>query len=143
MIFCDTSTIAKLYVPETHSAAVRKVLEAAPAVYASELVRVELAAVFHRRLREKLWSIADLNAAARQFHHDDVGGFWTWLPLDSAVVDAAAKVFLTLPPTVCLRSADCLHLVTALYHQFSDVHTHDKHQITAAATLGLNPITIT
>ena len=94
-------------------------------------------------MREKIWSAADLNAAARQFHHDDVGGFWTWLPIEPAVVDGAAKIFLTLPPTVYLRAADCLHLVTALHHNFSDVHTHDKHQIAAAAALGLNPIAIT
>ena len=30
MIFCDTSTVAKLYVPETESVAVRRRLESEP-----------------------------------------------------------------------------------------------------------------
>ncbi len=142
MIFCDTSTLAKLYAPEAHSAAVREQLETAPAVFASELVRVELHAVFHRRLRENIWSAADFNAATQQFGHDDTGGFWTWLPLNAAILEAAAKTFLTLPPDVYLRSADCIHLVTAIHNNFSDFYTHDKHQIAAASALGLNPVTI-
>ena len=142
-MICDTSTIAKLYAPELHSAAVRQVLEAAPAVYASALARVELTAVFHRRLREGVWSQADFGAAARQFHHDDVGGFWTWLPLEPAILDGAASTFLTLPSSVFLRSSDCLHLVTALHHKFTDIYTHDKHQVAAATAMGLVPISIT
>jgi uncharacterized protein len=141
-MFCDTSTVAKLYVNEVNSPAVRRQLEAAAAVYLSEFARVELHAVFHRRYREGLWTSVDFNAAVQQFNHDDISGFWTWLPLDPAVVGAAAKIFLTLSPDIYLRSADCIHLVTALQNNFSDVYTHDKHQIAAAASLGLNPIAI-
>ncbi len=93
MIFCDTSTAAKLYVPEIQSAAVRRVLEAEDAVCVSELFRVELAAVFHRRLREGRWTAADFRAAVRQFSRDDIAGFWTWLPLDRAVTEGAARTF--------------------------------------------------
>ena len=99
--------------------------------------------MFHRRLREGQWTTADFQAAARQLQHHDVSGFWTWLPLDSAILEQASAVFLTLAPTVYLRAADCLHLVSALHYRFQDVYTHDKHQIAAATVLGLNPITIT
>ena len=143
MIFCDTSTAAKLYVPEPQSAPVRRVHEAEDAVGVSELFRVELVAVFHRRLREARWTRADFTAAMRQFSHDDLAGFWTWLPLNLAIVEAAASTFSTLPTSVFLRSADGLHLVTAIHHKFSEVHTHDAHQIAAAAALGLTAITIT
>jgi predicted nucleic acid-binding protein len=142
MIFCDTSTIAKLYVPESGSAAVRRRLEAEDEVCVSELARTELMAVFHRRMREARWMRADFLAAVRQFSADDIGGFWTWLPLDGVIAGAAANTFTTLPENVFLRSSDCIHLVTALHHKFTDVFTHDKHQTAAAATLGLNPVTI-
>ncbi len=146
MIFCDTSTAAKLYVSEAQSTAVRNVLEAEDAVcvsaLVSELFRVELTAIFHRRLSVGKWSPADFRAAVRQFSHDDIAGFWTWLPLDRAIVEGAARTFMTLPSTVFLRSSDCLHLVTALHHKFSEVHTHDIHQVAAAAVLGLKPIAI-
>lgn len=142
MIFCDTSTVAKLYVPEPQSAAVGKVLGAASEVAVSDLARLELTGVFHRRLREGKWTRADFDAALRQFAHDDVAGFWTWLPLDSTIVTAATQTMQTLPPTVFLRSADCLHLVTAIHHGFAEIHTYDVHQIAAAAALGLKTIAI-
>jgi predicted nucleic acid-binding protein len=142
MIFCDTSTIAKLYVPERESASVRRLVETEDEVCASELVRLELMGVFHRRLREGRWSRADFLAAIRQFSNDDIGGFWTWLPLDTPIIEAAAKTYTTLPDAVFLRSADCLHLITALHHNFTEIHTHDSHQSMAAAVLGLTPVAV-
>jgi predicted nucleic acid-binding protein len=141
MIFCDTSAVAKLYVPERESAAVRRLLETEDEVCVSELVRVELMGVFHRRLREGKWTRADFLAAVRQFSRDDLGGFWTWLPLDATIVEAAAKTYATLPETVFLRSADCLHLVTAVHHDFSEIYTYDGHQSAAANALGLEALT--
>jgi len=142
MIFCDTSTVAKLYVPEPESEAVRQRLEAEDEVCVSELARTELMAIFHRRLREGRWSQADFSVAVRQFSRDDLGGFWTWLPLDGMIATAAANTYATLPATVFLRSADCLHLITALHHNFAEIHTHDRYQTAASAALGLTPICI-
>jgi predicted nucleic acid-binding protein len=141
MIFCDTSAAVKIYVPERESRAVKLLFEAEGARCLSELGRVELMGVFHRRLREGKWTQTDFLAAVRQFSNDDLGGFWTWLPLDKTILDAAAKTYATLPATVFLRSSDCLHLVTALHHNFTDIYTYDTQQSLAAATLGLNAAT--
>lgn len=142
MIFCDTSTAAKLYVPEAESEAVRERLEAEDVVYASELARAELMAVFHRRLREGKWRRAEFTAAVRQLSADDNAGFWSWLPLDSTIVDATVRAYATLPETVFLRTADCFHLMTAQHHNFLEIHTHDKHQTAAAAAFGIRTLTI-
>ncbi len=141
MIFCDTSAIAKLYVPEKESLTVRAKLESEDQVLVSELVRVELMGVFHRQLREKRWTHSQFLTAVRQFSNDDVGGFWTWLALDGAIMEAAAKIYTTLPDSVFLRSADCLHLVTAIHHGFTDIFTYDRHQTLAAPALGIAPRT--
>ena len=141
MIFCDTSAVAKLYVPEPESAAVRRRLESEDEVCLSELARPELLGVFHRRLRERKWTHKEFLAAVRQFSHDDIGGFWTWLPLDKSITEAAAQTYATLPGTVFLRSSDCLHLVTALHHHFTEICTYDAHQSAAAPVLGLKAIT--
>jgi predicted nucleic acid-binding protein len=53
VIFCDTSALAKYYVPEAESAALASRLDAEDAVVVSELARVELMSVFHRRMRER------------------------------------------------------------------------------------------
>ena len=140
MIFCDTSAAAKLYVAEKESPAMRTLLESEDQVLVSELVRAELMAVFHRQLREKKWTRDRFMTSVRQFTNDDLGGFWTWLPLDSTVIESAAKIYTTLPDSVFLRSADCLHLVTALHHGFTDIYTYDVHQTDAAVALGLKPL---
>ena len=140
MIFCDTSFAAKLYVPEAETPAVVSLLEGEDEVCASELMRVELMGVFHRRLREKIWSKADFNAAVRQFSRDDIAGLWSWRPLDRPVLEAAAKCYATLPETVFLRSADCLHILTALHNRFPAIHTFDRQQAKAAPALGIKAV---
>jgi predicted nucleic acid-binding protein len=137
MIFLDTSAFAKLYVPERESTALRDLADAADEICASALVRVELMSVFHRRWREAKWSHPDFLAAVRQFTADDTGGIWTWLPLDRAIVEAASKIYASLPAKAFLRSSDCLHLATALHHNFTAIYTYDAHQIAAADILGI------
>jgi len=141
MVFCDTSAIAKLYVAEKESPAMRAKLESEDQVFVSELARVELMGVFHRQLREKKWTREQFMTAIRQFSNDDLGGFWTWLALDVTIIKAAASTYQALPDSVFLRSADCLHLVTAMHHRFADIYTYDIHQTAAAAALGLKPRT--
>ena len=141
MIACDTSAVAKFYVPERESRAIRVFLERADQVCLSDLVRPELMAVFHRRLREGSWGRRDFLAAVRQFQHDDLAGYWTWLPLDAFILRTAAETFATLPPTIFLRTSDCIHLVTALHHNFTEFLTFDAHQTRAAAALGLTLMT--
>jgi hypothetical protein len=141
MIACDTSAVAKFYVPEKESRSIRKSLEEADQVCLSELARPEIMAVFHRRLREGFWRQRDFVATVRQFQHDDVTGFWTWLPVDSFILGAAAETYATLPSTIFLRASDCIHLVTAMRHDFTEFMTFDAHQSKAAVALGLVPVT--
>lgn len=140
MIVCDTSMLAKFYVPERESPAVRRLLEGEDEVCVSELAQPELMSVFHRRFREGKWTNEDFAAAVRQFAHDTIGGFWTWLPLDATIAKAAADIYTTLPRDVFLRTADCLHLVTALHHNFAEIHTYDLHQSKAAVALGIKAV---
>ena len=95
----------------------RAKLETEDQVFVSELARTELMSVFHRQLREKKWTRDLFMSAVRQFTNDDLGGFWTWLPLDSAIIEVAAKTYTTLPDSVFLRSADCLHCSGSDEHQ--------------------------
>ena len=142
MLFCDTSTLAKYYVPEAESAAVRSRLDADEQIVLSELARAELMAVFHRRLRERIWTRDEFQTTVRQFAKDDIGGYWSWVALNGLIVEQSVKIYTTLPESIFLRTADCLHLVTALYHGFTEIHTHDAHQTKAASALGLSSVLI-
>ncbi len=141
-MFCDTSTLAKYYVQEAESAAVRAALDAADHVLLSELAKAELMAVFHRRWRERKWSQPVFHAHCRQLGKDDASGLWTWMPVDGRIIEEAVKTYTLLPANSFLRTADCLHLMTALHHGFTEFHTHDTHQIAAASSLGLKPIAL-
>jgi predicted nucleic acid-binding protein len=137
MIFCDTSFAAKFYAFDAETAGVRQRLSTEPKVFVSELFRVELMAVFHRRRREKFWSKSDFSAAVSQFHSDDANGDWAWLPCAGDVLVEAGRIFERLPETIFLRAADCIHLATALHHGFAEFYTFDRHQAQAAQALGL------
>jgi len=91
MLFCDTSTLAKYYVPETESAAVRARRDQEGQVALSELARAKIIGVFHRRLREKQWTTKVFRTVVRQFAKDDIGGVWSWLPLDGMIVDFSVE----------------------------------------------------
>ena len=142
MIFCDTSAAVKIYAPERESRSVRLLFNSENEICLSELTRVELMGVFHRRLREGSWNQIQFLAAIRQFSNDDLSGFWTWLPLDRSVLDAAAKIYTTLPGTVFLRSSDCIQMITAVRHNFAEIYTYDRHQSVAASVLGLKAVSV-
>jgi len=142
MVFCDTSTLAKYYVSEPESDAVRARLDGEDHVVLSELARAELMGVFHRQLRERRWDRTEFLTVVRQFSSDEMGGYWTWVPLDGAIVEQVVRTYATLPDDVFLRTADCLHLVTALRHGFTEIHTHDGHQRDGAGALGLTAVAI-
>jgi uncharacterized protein with PIN domain len=71
LIFCDTSALAKYYVPEAESAALASRLDSEDAVMVSEIARVELMSVFHRRMRERKWTRERFQVTASQFSCDD------------------------------------------------------------------------
>ncbi len=142
MLFCDTSTLARYYARESESDAVRARLDAEDQVLLSELARAELVAVFHRQLRERKWSQDEFATVVSQFSTDEAVGYWTWVPLDSRIIEQVVRTLTTLPANVFLRTADCLHLVTALQQGFTEVHTHDTHQRSGAGALGLTAIVI-
>ena len=138
MIFCDTSALAKYYVAEIESAALRSRLQSEDMVLASDLARVELMSTFHRQLRDQKWTRQEFQEVAGQFHQDNTVNYWTWLPLHSVIIDAASQLYFSLPETVFLRASDCLHLITALHHGFAEVCTFDRHQQRAVQALGLS-----
>jgi predicted nucleic acid-binding protein len=142
VIFCDTSALAKYYVPEAESAALASRLDSEDAVVVSELARVELMSVFHRRMRERKWTRERFQVAAGQFGRDDTLKYWSWLPVSSHIVSAASQLYHSLPESVFLRASDCLHLVTALHQGFEEICTFDRHQQAAVQALGLTVATI-
>src|ERR1700737_3123318 len=97
MIYFDTSYVAKCYLNETGSAAVRQLAQKQPALACSEYGRIEVAGTFHRNLREGLLTNAHFKVVLRQFASDDRSGVWIWLPLTSELCRKAAAQIKALP----------------------------------------------
>src|SRR5271166_721829 len=98
--------LAKYYVPEAESAALAFRLDSEDAVVVSELARVELMSVFHRRMRERKWTRERFQVAAGQFNRDDALKYWSWSPVSSLIVTAASQLYLSLPESVFLRAGE-------------------------------------
>jgi predicted nucleic acid-binding protein len=141
-VFCDTSTLLKYYTDEAESDAVRIRLGEAEEVTLSALGRVEMMSAFYQRLCQRLWNQEQFSRMAGKFEKDNLRQIWTWLPVDDAVIDFSARVYLQLPPGLFLRASDCIHLASALASDHMEIHTHDQRQAKAAEALGLVPIRI-
>jgi len=120
VIFCDTSTLAKYYLNEPESVAVRARLEDEDQVVLSELAQVELMGAFHRRLREHKWTRHDF--ASLFVNSPGMTSVVSVLGRAGTGTSSRKPLRPTHPPeNVFVRASDCLHLVTALHHGFRDV----------------------
>jgi hypothetical protein len=142
MIYFDGCYIAKYYLAEPDSPAVIAAAGKEGSVACSAQGKVEVAAVFHRKLREGAFTQVDYQVLRRQFELDCSTGLWSWLPVGGYPIENAVRHFGTLPSTVFLRTGDAIHLCTALEHGFHDIYTSDKHVLAAAPFFGLNGITL-
>ena len=132
MIYFDSAYVAKFYLTEPDSARVKSLAEAEGQVCCSTIGRVEVAQVFHRKLREGQVNKAEALALFDQFDADCAIGLWTWLPLTEDLVIEAAAAFRRLTAKLVLRTADAIHLTSARRHALKTVYTNDRRMLAAA-----------
>ena len=137
MSYFDSAYIAKFYLIEPESDAVRRLAESLGSVCSNTLGRLEVASVFHRKWREGAFGDSAFKELSAQFDDDCAAGLWTWLPTSPALIEAASKAILKLPKTTFLRSADLLHIVLAREHGFKEIYSNDRHLLAAAKHFGV------
>lgn len=142
MSYFDSSYIAKFYLDEPESAAVRALAESLGQVRCAAIGQIEVAAVFHRKFREATFDAGALREVMSQFEDDCGQGLWTWLPITPALATTAAAAFARLPRSVFLRAADALHLVCAREHGLPEIYTNDRHMAAAARHFRVKPMTV-
>lgn len=128
----DSAFVAKFYLEEPESDAVRRLAESSGEVHCLQLGRLEVASAFHRKWREGAFSDIAFREVSDQFADDCAAGLWQWLPATAALVEAACAAIRRLPRAVHLRSADALHLVCAREHGFEAICSSDRHVLAAA-----------
>lgn len=142
MIYFDSTYVAKVYLFEHGSTEVRAVTTAQPEVACSEIGKIELASVLHRKLREGALDAMRYLSVCQQFEQDMQSGVWHWFPATSALLEQVRAAFRTLPATVFLRASDALHLVCARDNGFTEIYSNDRHLLAAAPHFGLKGINV-
>ena len=104
--------------------------------------QIEVAAVFHRKLREGAFDALAFREVIGQFDDDCGQGLWTWLPLTSVLVARTAAPFARLPRPVFLRAPDALHVICAREHGLREIYTNDRHMSAAARHFRLKPMNV-
>lgn len=138
----DSSYIAKFYLDELESDAVRELAESLGNVRCAMIGQVEVAAVFHRKLREGAFDGGAFREVMAQFEDDCGQRLWTWLPLTAALAAKTAAAFARLPRPVFLRATDALQLVCAREQGLPEVYTNDRHMPAAARHFHLKPMRV-
>jgi predicted nucleic acid-binding protein len=140
--YFDSAYIAKFYVDELESNAVRQLAESLGRVYCSALGRIEVTSVFHRKWREGAFTESEFREVSAQFADDCAAGLWTWLSVTDSLIETTAEAVRSLGKLITIRSADALHLVSAREHGLPRVYTNDRHMLLAAAAFGIEATTV-
>jgi uncharacterized protein len=142
MIYFDTSYVAKCYLNDTGSIAVRQFAQLQPALACSEYGRIEVASTFHRNLREGLLTPGQFKVVVQQFESDDRSGVWTWLPLTADLCRKTAIRIQALSAGTFVRAGDALHLTSAAENGLTDIYSNDRHLQAAASFFGLKAVNV-
>lgn len=142
MIYFDSTYVAKVYLFEHGSAEVRALTSGQPEVACSEIGKIELASVLHRKLREGALDASRYLALCQQFEQDLQSRVWQWLPVTPGLLEQVRLAFCSLPSTTFLRASDALHLVSARENGFTEVYSNDRHFLAAASHFGLKAINV-
>ncbi|MGH8094767.1 MAG: type II toxin-antitoxin system VapC family toxin [Chthoniobacterales bacterium] len=134
MIYFDTAYLAKCYLNEDGSDAVRKLAAESARVAFCAFGRIELAATLHRNLREGKITRVQSRVIWSQFDLDESNHIWTWLPVTAELLAGVTKKIRTMKTTTYLRAADALHLACASEHGFKEIYSNDRHLLAAAAS---------
>jgi uncharacterized protein len=140
--YFDSAYIAKFYVDEPQSDAVRQLAQSLGRVHCNALGRIEVTSVFHRKWREGAFTEGDFREVSAQFTDDCAAGLWTWLSVTDSLIANTAESIRTLGKSITIRSADALHLVCARAHGLQRVYTNDRHMLLAATAFGVEAMVV-
>ena len=132
MYYFDSAYVAKCYLNDPDSEAVRDLVRTPVALYSSALCIAEVTSAIHRRYREKSLTRKHALEITRRFRSDVEGGTWTLVPLSERLLWEVHEALRRLPAGVFLRSGDAIHLVSARGTGFSDIWSNDRHLLEAA-----------
>lgn len=135
-LYCDTSALLKLYLPERGSDEFNEVVKDRDDVLVSDLAVTEIISAVARRLRQGSLG----REAARRLQQAIIGrldeGVYHRVELTREVHRRAEHFLMSLPVTP-LRAADALHLALATSARAASLASFDVRLVAAARAVGL------
>jgi predicted nucleic acid-binding protein len=136
-MYVDSAYVAKFYLNEPDSQAVRAAIGKAKDLVSSAWALAEVACSLHRHLRQGSLSAVQVHELSRAFFDHVGAGIWTLVPVSERLLRRVASVVSAAPPGVYLRAGDALHLATAQDIGEPEIWTSDRHVLAAAPHFGL------
>ncbi len=135
--YYDANYLFKLQCVENGTAEVRAHAATVNILCIAAHGRAEYASAAFRKVREGSATQSEYQLAIAQVKADAATGNLKFLPLTEAILDRVEQAFASAPANTYLRAADALHLATAAENGFTEIHSNDKHLLTAAPLFGL------
>ena len=141
-MYLDSAYLAKFYVNEPDSGAVREAIGKAIVRVSSIWVIPEMTCILHRHIREGSLSAAQAQAIRERFltHIDE--GVWRVVPVTESLLRRCSRLVGELPAGVFIRAGDAVHLTTAATQNEPEIWTNDRHLLAAAPYFGLTGRTV-
>ena len=135
-LYCDTSALLKLYLPEPGSAELTRVVEGRDDLVVSDLAVTEIASALSRRVREGAITAEAARRVQRTIVETLDGSPYARIELVREVHRRAEHLLLTLTDAP-LRALDALHLALALAARAASMAVFDARLAAAARAVGL------
>jgi predicted nucleic acid-binding protein len=136
-LYLDSAYIAKCYLNDPDSFAVRTLVQDATDLWCSSIAVAEVSCAVHRRFREGVLSRHQANQLITAFHAHLDAGSWNLEPLTSEVLEVIRQFMLKAGKLVFLRAGDTIQLASAHTAGFSEIWSNDRHLLNAAPHFGL------
>jgi predicted nucleic acid-binding protein len=136
-MYLDSAYIAKFYVNERDSAAVRTAIRAAATLVSSAWSLGEVTCVFHRHMREGSLTAIQARELRDAFLEHVDAGFWTLVPIGEGLLRRMSALTSAAPADLYLRAGHAIHLTTAQEAGERQVWSSDRYMLAAAPYFGL------
>jgi predicted nucleic acid-binding protein len=134
-LYCDTSALLKLYLPEPGSSKINRLAEGRTDLVISDLAVTEAASALARRMREGALTSAMARRVLRAIVEALDGGVYRRVDLAPDVYRRAEHLLLSLGTP--LRALDALHLALAISVRAASLASFDVRLAAAARAAGL------
>jgi len=136
-MYLDSAYVAKYYLNERDSQAVRAVIHRADSLVTSEWSLIEVTCAFHRHLRQGELTERQQRELAQAFRKHIDEELWGLVLLSRRLVQRVLTAISSAPAGIFLRSGDAVQLVSAQDAGEREVWSSDRHLLAAAPHFGL------